>query len=736
MNHQHLATTSHRLSLAIALALAGFATTAPAQQAAEEGDPLEIIVTAAKRAQNLQDVPISVSAIGGDALGAAHLTQADELVTQVPNLQLTSTVGDNTPIFALRGVSMSDYSLNQASPVATYYDEVYKGNFAFLGVTMFDLERIEVLRGPQGTLYGKNTTGGAVNLISRAPELGSTSGYASLGYGNYDRIDANAALNVPLGETAAARIAVTYAKADGWFENVIPGKPDLAGVKEYGVRASFLWEPQDGMRFMLRAATSHQNPTNYGIYAEPEDINRAGLGRRQIAANVTADRNARTHSVALTANIDLSEALTLTSITSYDKGKLDFYEDTDGQGNELLEIPYVDEASQVAQDLRLTSNYDGPFNFILGAYYNREKVFNQTTFEIAKDVDSDGLPGVTADDCAIGLPLGCLFENKFNQLKKSTAVYTDLSYALSDALTLRGGLRFTHDTGEQTDFESNALGPDRVLVVNLIPLTALRYKTNNTSGKIGLDYKFGDDQLLYGSYSRGYRANSFNAQAFFDPSEVSVAKPESVDAIEIGIKTRLADRRVTLNAAVFSYKYKNQQFINIDPGTAAQTLLNIPKSNIRGGELEVTARVGGAVTLRAGLGVLDTEIRQGIVSGVDVKGNNLSNAPKLTFSGGIDADVMDSAAGKLSLHVDLSHAGSQFFEVLNVPRLEQSAYSLLSAHIDWESADGRWNASVWGKNLGDKFYHTSRVDLLAGFGFDYNHIGTPRTFGITFGTKF
>ena len=143
-----------------------------------------------------------------------------------------------------------------------------------------------------------------------------------------------------------------------------------------------------------------------------------------------------------------------------------------------------------------------------------------------------------------------------------------------------------------------------------------------------------------------------------------------------------------------------------------------------------------AALTNAGLGVLDTEIRQGIVSGVDVKGNNQSNAPKLTFSGGIDADVMDSAAGKLSLHVDLSHAGSQFFEVLNVPRLEQSAYTLLSAHIDWESADGRWNASVWGKNLSDKFYHTSRVDLLAGFGFDYNHIGTPRTFGITFGTKF
>ena len=205
-------------TLSIVALLAGVSTTALAQElppAAAEEAYGDIIVTAQKRAERLQDVPVSVSAISGDALQQSRVTQADELVTKVPNLQLTSTVGDNTPIFALRGVSMSDYSLNQASPVATYYDEVYKGNFAFLGVAMFDLERVEVLRGPQGTLYGKNTTGGAVNLISRAPKLGEVNGYLNLGYGNYNRIDVNGGINVPLGETLAARVAFTYAKADG-----------------------------------------------------------------------------------------------------------------------------------------------------------------------------------------------------------------------------------------------------------------------------------------------------------------------------------------------------------------------------------------------------------------------------------------------------------------------------------------------------------------------------------------
>ena len=440
----------------VPLLLTGTAGIAHAQEAADVADT-EIVITATKRAERLQDVPISVSAIGGDQLSKSRVTTTDDLVTKVANLQLTSIVGDNTPIFALRGVSMSDYSLNQSSPVATYYDEVYKGNFAFLGVAMYDLERVEVLRGPQGTLYGKNTTGGAVNLISRAPELGEMSGYLNLGYGNYNRMDASGAINVPMGDKAAARVAFTFARADGWFKNQLPGEPDLASVREYAVRASILVEPSDSMRFILRGSTSYQNPRNYGIYAQPENVNRPGLGKREIEANVTERRRARTYSLALTGNIDISDALTVTSITSWDKGKLSFYEDTDGTATELLEIPYYDKANQFAQDLRLTSDTGGPFDFILGAYFNREKVFNSTTFEIAKDVDSDGEPGVTDADCAIGLPLGCLFANSFDQVKKSIALYSDMNYDITDSITLRGGLRYTHDTGRQTDFESNAL---------------------------------------------------------------------------------------------------------------------------------------------------------------------------------------------------------------------------------------------------------------------------------------
>ena len=748
MNTQRVARAS---ALTAFICLTSVSTIAVAQEAAAPAADMlegEIVVTAQKRSERLQDVPVSVSALAGDAIQKQRLTQASDIVTKVPNLQLTSTVGDNTPIFALRGVSMSDYSLNQSGPVATYYDEVYKGNFAFLGIALYDLERIEVLRGPQGTLYGKNTTGGAVNLISRKPSF-ETEGYLNLGFGNYNRYDANGAINVPLSDMLAARVAFTFARADGWFKNLLPGKPDLDSVREYAIRGSLLWEPRDGVSFLLRASTSLQNPYNYGIYAAPgpdgvgagvyelfgqgSSYFRTGLKRREIEAEYTPRRRARTYAASLTSDVDIGDGLTVTSVTSYDKGNLSFGEDTDGSPTRALEIPYTDKADQFAEDLRLTSDWQGPFNFILGAYYNREKVFNTTAFGIFQDIDVNGDSVINAQDCADGLPVACNVTNSFDQLKHSYALYNDMRYDLGGGVTLRGGLRYTHDDGTQTGLISQALGVDDVVVATLIPSTDLRYKTDNVSGKIGIDYKAWPDTLLYANYSRGYRAKSFNAQAFFDPSEVSIAKPETIDAFEVGAKTRFADRRVTLNTAAFYYIYKNQQFLNISPDTAAQTLVNLDRSRIMGAEVELTVRATDAIDFHAGLGLLDTKIEKGTLSGADVKGNKLSNAPSVTLSTGLDITAFDNDAGKLSLHPDLSYVSSQYFEVFNIPRLKQRGYALVGGHIDFER--GPWTASIWGKNLTNKFYFTSRVDLISGFGFDYNHVGAPRTFGVTVGHK-
>lgn len=363
-------------------------------------------------------------------------------------------------------------------------------------------------------------------------------------------------------------------------------------------------------------------------------------------------------------------------------------------------------------------------------------MFNSTNFQIANGTDFNGDNVINAQDCIDSGIYACQFKNRFDQIKKSYALYTDVKYKLGEHVVLHGGLRYTHDTGEQTGFQSDMLDVNGNFIANLIPPSNLKYSTDNVSGKVGIDYKIDGGNMLYASVSRGYRAPSFNAQAFFDPSELTIAKAEQVTSYEVGAKTQFADRRVTLNMAAFYYDYKNQQFINVDPVLATQTLLNIPKSRIYGAEADLSVRASDALSFRAGLGLLSTKVIEGSVSGNNVAGHRLSNAPSLTFNAGVDLTLFDNGMGKLSVHPDVAYQSSQYFEVINVPRLNQSGYALLGGHIDWESGDGKWNASVWGKNLTDEHYFTSRVDLLAGFGFDYNHIGNPRTYGITVGTKF
>lgn len=730
-----------------AILIPSFGASARAQSA-DDGSSDEIVVTAQKRAERANDVPIALTALGSAAIATRHMSQADDLAASVPNLQFSATVGENTPIFALRGVSMSDFSLNQAGPVATYYDEVYKGNFALLGVNLFDLERIEVLRGPQGTLYGKNTTGGAINLIAVAPKH-ETSGYVSAGIGNFERREASGALNLALGNTLAARIAFTAARADGWFANRQPGQIDLNGTREYGLRASLLWEPRDGVRMVLRLANSRQTPGNYASYSAPgadgvgagvyeafgagSSYFRAGLGVRELAANYAERRRATTNSAALTSQFELGHGLALTSVTAWDKGSLFIPEDTDGSPTRALEIPYTDRAHQLSEDVRIASDWSDGFNFIAGAYYNRESVFNATVLNLWTDLDADGDGSVTAADCALALPVACAVGNRFNQRKHSYALYSDLRYALGARLTLRGGLRFTRDDGHQAGLIAEARGVDGVLVATLIPATDRRFATSNVSGKLGIDWKSDAGTLVFANVSRGYRGNGFNAQAFFDQSEASVAKPETINAFEAGIKADPIRHQLSLSATGFVYDYRNQQFLSVNPANAAQTLVNLDRSRLYGGELEVDAHPIANLGVQFGIGLLHARVTRGIISGEDLRGHRLSNAPALTLSSAVESVAFESGSTKLTLNANLSYVSSQFFEVRNIARLHQSGYALFGANATLVAGD--WQVSVWGKNLGDKIYFTSRIDL-SGFGFDYNHVGTPRSYGISVQRKF
>lgn len=787
------------LLISSALFIVALIATGPARAATAEPPRAieEIVVTAQKRAQSLQDVPVSVTALSGTDLEAFKYRDATDIAAQVPNLQAASTVGDGFPIFSLRGVSMSDFSFNQSSPVASYVDEVYKGNPAIQGVQLYDLERIEVLRGPQGTLYGKNTTGGAVNFITRRPEF-QRGGYLFAGAGSYGRLESHGAYELPLiDDKLTVRAAGTWTEADGWFQNQQPGVEDGNAIDEYGARLSVLWLPTEGLDVLLRASTGKQDEVNYGI--QPFNISSDGVGGGlyglygllgagtatdytredrdffEFDSDQDARRRIENDALALTLNWDVAEALTVTSITSWDDGEIFNPEDADGSPNVVVRPYYSGSAEQVSQDLRITSSYDGPFNFILGAYWSDEDVHNSTRIGFWQDLDLNtdgtldfndcldptytlfGLGQATASGAAteavlngFGLsladffPAGCQAANEFDQQRTTLAGYFDGSLDLNSAFTLRFGLRYTEDEAKLENFSARLLGNDGVALVNTIPgdpadpfatQADQNFTDREWSGRFGIDYVTDAGTLLYASYSRGYRSGAYNAQAFFDPAELTRVEPETLNSYELGVKSEWFDRSLRLNGAAFFYDYENQQFLNVDAATAAQTLVNIDASEVLGAELEVLWQPTGTLLLSAGLGWLDSEVTDGTLSGVDLEGNQLLLAPELNLNLAADWDVLSLPVGVLTAHLDATYLDDHYFEIFNLERLRQDGYWVGNARLTLEAHDAAWQVAVWMKNLADEEYRTSAIDLAA-FGYDYSHIGAPRTWGAEFTYRF
>ena len=394
----------------------------------------EVVVTAQKRTESLQDVPVSVSVIGGDDLGQLRLRDTTEIAAQVPNMQISTPMGDSMPVISIRGISMDDFSLNQSSPVAIYVDEVYKGHPSLQSVQMFDLQRLEVLRGPQGTLYGKNSTGGAVNFITNTPSFG-TEGYVTAGFGEYNRKELQGAFEMPLtDDTLAIRVAGTWAEMDGWKENQLPGGDDTNAIDEWGGRITLVFQPTDSLETILRVSASESNPTNYGYTATPgptgagaglyELFNNAeaglpaflgvtppagapqqsyflsaGLDKFDIEEDRTEERSVENTAVSLTINWDLSDSLTLTSISSWDDGEF-FSPEGDGTPYSIIAIDYESEVTQITQDLRIASDFSGAFNFIGGVFYSDEEVKAPVNLPLFTDVDLNVDGVLDVNDCA------------------------------------------------------------------------------------------------------------------------------------------------------------------------------------------------------------------------------------------------------------------------------------------------------------------------------------------------
>jgi iron complex outermembrane receptor protein len=730
-----------RLSLAIASIL----TVAAAPVAAQSTDARldEVVISAQKRQENLQDVPVSVTALTGDQLQALQVTSGTEVAKQTPNLRVSNLGNEDQPKFSMRGIATPDFNLNTTSPTGIFYDEVYVASQFLGGPQIFDLERVEVLRGPQGTLFGKNTTGGAINFIPQAPKH-EVEGNISLQVGNNDYYHGQGAINVPLvQDKLATRFAFNASQSDGWIKNHNPAGEDLSSIDNYALRWSFLFEPNENFDANLRLVHSRSNPTNIGVIAygvNPNGTNGLGVNPRvhpttgqpfdafegyynRTGGEIKADGDG----AVLRLDQQLGK-LTLTSITSYLEGTFKNNVDADGSIASLVHIDFYADTKEISQDLRLASNYDGAFNFIVGLYYFEDETGIQTDYFLFNNA-------VT------------LFQT-YTQSRTSYAAYADATYKFADSWTVYGGVRWTRDEGEVNDFR----------VIPTIPTyQAESYDDSAPTGRLGISHEFSDDVMGYAQYSRGYRSSSINGSALNFAADFNVAKPEYLDAYEVGVKSQLFDRRLQVNSSAFYYNYRDQQFVNAI-SLVESTMVNAGKSRIYGLELETIAQLTDDFRATLGVALLDTEYEELTLSRApgpgeicldpvsptlcryNLAGNELIEAPHSSFNVALDYDL-HIGDGKLTLHADGVRISSMFYTPWN--NLPPSDLSVTpsqweaNARIGYRPSSDSYEIAIWGKNLNENDIPAGQVG--AGYGPFFQRFTVspyPRRYGVEFNYQF
>ncbi|MBR9871439.1 MAG: TonB-dependent receptor [Gammaproteobacteria bacterium] len=685
----------------------------------------EVVVTAQKRAQSLQDVPISETVLDSDALRNSKIGSGTEVARLAPNLQVSLLGNDMQPKYSMRGISTKEFNLNSISPTGVFFDEVYIGAAHIGGSQVFDIERVEVLRGPQGTLFGKNTTAGAINFITKKPQF-EKGGYLSAGIGSYNFRELQGAVELPIVEDRlSARLAFSTSSSDGHIENKNPDGRDLSGTDRDSFRLTLGYQDEDGLDANLRLFRTESNPVAIGAINEglgAGGVNAAGvnprinpftgekLDRDEIATDRSGDIYVLGAGGYLTIEKDLGFA-TLTSITSHIEGEFLNFVDADGSIASLIHVDFDAEHKEISQDLRLSSNTDGAVTWIAGLYYFKDEVDIVTTFHLFDEAVLQSL--------------------SFKQTRKSYAAYLDGTYDINDSWTLYGGLRYSDDDGVLEDYQ----------VLSNIPALIVPLQTGNVgytdaepTGRLGIRKHFDNDSMAYAQFSYGYRSSAIAGGAI-NLEQLTVAEPETIKAYEIGYKSQWFDRRLTLNSSLFHYKFTDQQFLNV-VGIQDQQLVNAGSSTITGLELELVAHVTENLKFTAGLGLIDSEYDELVLDGVDYSGNELIEAPKRTFNFASDyAMVLDNDSGEINFHLDANYVGRQFFHATNIAEFEGDPSWDVGARVSYQSPSDKYEVALYGKNLTDND-NPSGIEVLSGVGTTFETVPFPRRFGIDFKVNF
>lgn len=706
---------------------AGVPTIASAQTLALE----EIVVTAQKRTQSLQDVPVAMTAITGDMLDDLAVDDIQDLYVQTPGLAFSRAGGEGQ--IYIRGVGSSAFGVTNDPSSAINLDGVYL-TLANMGLTQFlDVDRIEVLRGPQGTLYGRNATAGAINIISRAPG-DEVEGYAKASYGNWNRRQVEVAAGGPITDGVKARIAAKYLNDDGYTKDLEPGGSDDIDDQELAaIRGTFVFDLSEFASLKVIGDWSDFDSNNRT--AKPlDDLTFAALLNPAPQDGIDVTRNNldtffdwKTGGVTAELNWDISKNVTLTSISAFRTYESDFFFNTDGTEQEVTRSTFVYETDQFSQELRLASTGLDGWSWLVGGFF--------------LDEDKSGALGLgRATHPSFG-QVSFIIPN--DDTAESIAVFGQVTYDVSDAIILSVGGRYSDEKKTDETSVGAIFGDFRGLAA---VGTVVQFNSRSEEAsydeftpRFGIEFRPDEDNLFYATVSKGFKSGGWNA---FDNSPSF--EPETLWSYEVGSKSELADGLIRFNTSAFYYDYKNLQVSAFKDGLTVTT--NAAEATVWGLEAEVNMRASEQLSINGSAAYLDATYDEfistfGNATGVDLSGNRLNNAPKVSLNLNATYEVPLSNGARVDIFGQLSYQSRVFHTQNNEALIGQDGFALLDARIAYVAEDESWEVAVFGKNLTDEEYFQNTVrftSLSQGNPADVNNIGSALGYpgeGLSYGVQ-
>jgi outer membrane receptor protein involved in Fe transport len=732
----------------------------------EPGSYGDIVVTAQKRSERLADVGITIVAATSAQLKNAGVAEVTDLPKIAPGLTTGVTFGGYA-LFSLRGVNFNTFQIAAPPAVSAYIDEAPLPYTSMTAGLLLDVERVEVLKGPQGTLFGQNATGGSINVIAAKPTSVLSAG-GNLEVNNFGQVMLEGFVSGPISDTLRLRLAGTTTQFGAWQRGYFANGQKNGDQNRAAARLLVDWTPTDRLKIGLNLSTNYDHsemqqfqlalvsPANPAS-APPGLINYPlPNGNRDADFQLGFDTHAKSRQYQAVGRIEyeLSDQAAITSITSYIDTKLYRPFDFDGTAVDNVRGSVSGTVKTFVQELRLTGSTDVGLSYILGGNYQKDKIFDRNT---------------TIYTIYSTLPPGTLLDSRYNLTNKAAGVFANLEYQLSDNLKVTAGARYTKTrqaatgclfgngpTAATFGFIASLFKPGvesayvdgGCLTINnvgqnpdYLPIFAdISQKEDNVSWRIGLNYKIDNDSLVYALVSRGYKSGTFPLSFVLLQSIIRNLRQEELTSYEVGTKLSLFEKALQFNVSGFYYDYRDKQFATYEPVPPigpTQTLVNIPKSKVKGIEVEAVVHPIRALELRGAVTYIKTEVGQftgfsGTLLPVDFTGKEFNFAPPLTAT--FDAEYRMPISAEIEGYVGFggSYNNRTFSDLGENPQTRIPARTLLDARIGIQS-EGTWRLGAWVRNLTNKTYWTTTAN---GGDTQTRFAGMPRTFGLSAGYRF